>query len=74
MLLRKIRKETDKPSEILNVPYLNPQNGPIFVNGAERDTLAVYIKSMKLAENNPSEQLFNFRIWWASWNQRYSDA
>ena len=27
----KIEKETDKPSEILNVPYLNPQNGPIFV-------------------------------------------
>ena len=44
----KIEKETDKPSEILNVPYLNPQNGPIFVNGARKgDTLAVYIKSMK---------------------------
>ncbi|WP_029076726.1 acetamidase/formamidase family protein [Kaistia adipata] len=42
-----IRHETDKPSEILNFPFLNPQNGPIFVNGAEKgDTLAVYIKSI----------------------------
>ena len=42
-----IRHETDKPSEILNFPYLNPQNGPIYVNGAEKgDTLAVYIKSI----------------------------
>jgi len=39
--------ETDKPSEILNFPFLNPQNGPIYVNGAEKgDTLAVYIKSI----------------------------
>jgi amidase len=41
----KIKFETDKPSEILNFPFLNPQNGPIYVNGAEKgDTLAVYIK------------------------------
>lgn len=43
----KIKHETDKPSEILNFPYLNPQNGPIYVNGAEKgDVLAVYIKSI----------------------------
>lgn len=43
----KIQHETDRPSEILNFPFLNPQNGPIFVNGAEKgDTLAVYIKSI----------------------------
>jgi amidase len=43
----KIKYETDKPSEILNFPFLNPQNGPIYVNGAEKgDTLAVYIKSI----------------------------
>jgi acetamidase/formamidase len=43
----KIKHETDKPSEILNFPFLNPQNGPIYVNGAEKgDTLAVYIKSI----------------------------
>src|SRR5260370_34991685 len=41
----KIKHETDKPSEILNFPFLNPQNGPIYVNGAEKGgTLAVYIK------------------------------
>jgi amidase len=27
----KITKETDKPSELLNVPFLNPQNGPIMM-------------------------------------------
>jgi acetamidase/formamidase len=43
----KIKFETDKPSAILNFPFLNPQNGPIYVNGAEKgDTLAVYIKSI----------------------------
>jgi amidase len=43
----KIKYETDKPSEILNFPFLNPQNGPIYVSGAEKgDTLAVYIKSI----------------------------
>jgi len=44
----KIRHETDKPSEILNFPFLNPQNGPVFVNGAEKgDCLAVYIRSIR---------------------------
>lgn len=44
----KIKHETDSPSEILNFPYLNPQNGPIYINGAEKgDCIAVYIKSMK---------------------------
>ena len=42
-----IKKETDSPSKILNFPFLNPQNGPIHVNGAEKgDTLAVYIESI----------------------------
>jgi amidase len=44
----KITSESDKPSEKLNFPYLNPQNGPIFVNGAEKgDCLAVYIRSIR---------------------------
>lgn len=44
----KIKSETDKPSERLNFPYLNPQNGPIYVNGAEKgDCLAVYIRSIR---------------------------
>jgi acetamidase/formamidase len=42
-----IKSETDVPSKVLNFPYLNPQNGPIYVNGAEKgDCLAVYIKSI----------------------------
>lgn len=44
----KLKTEQDKPSEILNFPFLNPQNGPIYVNGAERgDCLAVYIKDIR---------------------------
>lgn len=43
-----IKHESDKPSEILNFPYLNPQNGPVFINGAEKgDCLAVHIQSIK---------------------------
>jgi acetamidase/formamidase len=44
----KIRAETDRPSEILNFPFLNPQTGPIAVEGAEKgDCLAVRILSIK---------------------------
>jgi acetamidase/formamidase len=43
----KIRSESDKPTEILNFPYLNPQNGPISVHGAQKgDCLAVYIETI----------------------------
>ncbi len=42
-----ITQETDKPSEILNFPFLNPQNGPIYVEGAVKgDALAVHIRSI----------------------------
>lgn len=44
----KIKHETDKPGEILNFPFLNPQNGPIYVRGAEKgDCLAVHIHSIR---------------------------
>lgn len=44
----KIKSESDKPSEVLNFPFLNPQNGPIVVEGAEKgDALAVYIDSIR---------------------------
>ena len=44
----KIASESDKPSEALNFPYLNPQTGPISVKGAEKgDALAVRILSIK---------------------------
>jgi amidase len=44
----KITSESDKPSAILNFPFLNPQTGPIAVEGAEKgDCLAVHIRSIK---------------------------
>lgn len=44
----------DLPSQKLNMPYVNPQNGPIMVEGAEiGDTIAVYIESMKPRGENP---------------------
>jgi len=44
----KITSESDTPSERLNFPYLNPQTGPIHVEGAEKgDALAVRIISIK---------------------------
>lgn len=50
----KIRKETDRPSEILNFPFLNPQNGPVYVEGAEKgDTLAVYIEEIRPRGEQP---------------------
>ncbi len=43
----RITSESDRPSDILNFPYLNPQNGPIYVEGAEKgDALAVHIRSI----------------------------
>lgn len=43
----KVTSEADKPTEVLNFPYLNPQTGPIFVKGAEKgDALAVKIISI----------------------------
>lgn len=42
-----IKTEQDMPSEKLNFPFLNPQNGPVWINGAEKgDCLAVHIKSI----------------------------
>jgi amidase len=40
----KIRSEQDLPTRVLTLPYVNPQNGPIRIEGAEKgDTLAVRI-------------------------------
>lgn len=42
-----IKTEADMPSAVLTMPFVNPQNGPIAVEGAEKgDTLAVYIHSL----------------------------
>lgn len=50
----KIRKESDLPSRVLKLPFVNPQNGPIMVEGAEPgDALAVHIESMLPRGDNP---------------------
>src|SRR5262249_55097773 len=50
----KIHKTTDKPSKILEIPFLNPQNGPIMIEGAEKgDALAVHIEAMMPRGPNP---------------------
>lgn len=44
----KIRSESDSPSALLTMPFLNPQNGPIAVEGAEKgDVLCVHILSIE---------------------------
>ena len=43
----KIKTEADKPTQKIRMPFANPQNGPIMVEGAEPgDALAVHIESM----------------------------
>ena len=49
-----IHTEADMPSAKLTMPFVNPQNGPIMVEGAEKgDALAVYIESMEPRGDNP---------------------
>ena len=44
----KIPNEDTKPSAVLEVPFLNPQSGPIYVEGAEKgDTLAIKIETIE---------------------------
>lgn len=48
----KIRSETDLVSLVCEFPYLNPQTGPFYVEGAERgDTLAVHFVSIEPARD-----------------------
>jgi amidase len=50
----KVTSEKDSLAAKLTVPFLNPQNGPIMVEGAEKgDTIAVYIESMLPRGANP---------------------
>jgi acetamidase/formamidase len=50
----KVGTEQDLPSRVLKMPFVNPQNGPIVVSGAEPgDVLAVYIESMAPRGPNP---------------------
>ena len=50
----KIKTEQDLPSRTLQVPFLNPQNGPIMISGAEKgDVVAIHIESIKPRGDNP---------------------
>jgi len=50
----KVKTPQDLPSRVLQLPFANPQNGPIMIEGAEKgDTLAVYIESMAPRGDNP---------------------
>lgn len=50
----KVKTERDLPSKVLTMPFVNPQNGPILVEGAQPgDALAVYIESMQPRGPNP---------------------
>ncbi|NCV38981.1 MAG: acetamidase [Betaproteobacteria bacterium] len=49
-----VKTEDDLPSKVLRMPFVNPQNGPIVIEGAEKgDVLAVYIESMIPRGPNP---------------------
>jgi amidase len=49
-----IKTEKDLPTKKLRMPFLNPQNGPIMIEGAVKgDVLAVYIDSMAPRGTNP---------------------
>ena len=49
-----IQSESDLPSRKLRMPFVNPQNGPIMIEGAEMgDALAVYIESIRPRGANP---------------------
>jgi acetamidase/formamidase len=50
----KVKTAQDLPSKVLTMPFVNPQNGPIVVEGAAKgDVLAVYIESMAPRGPNP---------------------
>lgn len=50
----KVRTEADKPTQVTEMPFINPQCGPILIDGAEKgDTLAVRIESMVPRGDNP---------------------
>jgi acetamidase/formamidase len=49
-----IRSESDMPSQKLRLPFVNPQNGPIMIEGAEPgDAVAVHIESMRPRGEQP---------------------
>lgn len=50
----RIETEDDKPSEVLEMPHINPVSGPIVVEGAKKgDALAVHIESIEPRGEQP---------------------
>lgn len=50
----KVQTTQDLPTQVLRMPFVNPQNGPIMIAGAEPgDALAVYIEAMAPRGANP---------------------
>ena len=50
----KVKTPEDLPSKVLTMPFVNPQNGPIVIEGAEKgDVMAVYIEKMDPRGPNP---------------------
>ena len=50
-----VKTAQDLPSKVLTMPFVNPQNGPIIIEGAEKgDVVAVYIESMAPRGDNPA--------------------
>jgi len=50
----KVKNEQDLPSRVLTMPFVNPQNGPIMIEGAEKgDVVAVHIEAMAPRGPNP---------------------
>ena len=50
----RVRTEADKPTEVTEMPFINPQCGPILVDGAEKgDALAVHIEGIEPRGDNP---------------------
>ena len=48
----RVRSESDLVSEVCEFPYLNPQTGPFYVEGAEPgDTVAVHFVSIEPARD-----------------------
>jgi len=48
----RLRRTTDKPSQVLNMAEVNPQTGPFYVEGAEPgDTLALHIVDLTPARD-----------------------
>ena len=51
----KVTKETDSPTALQSLPFVNPQCGPITVDGAEKgDVLAVHIHSITPRGDQPA--------------------